>query len=434
MAEEGIKELNEQAIRTGLCVECGACAAVCPTQAITLKEYEWGTNPELTGRCPEEVCDLCYRVCPAAEVPSAEIEKTFLGRRRDDTFPENAAGVVRNVCSAHSTVPEIRRRAYAGGVLTSVLLSALEHEEIDAAVVAGFDSERPWRVESRIARTREEIIESAGSKYQPHPQILGLKQAIDEGFTKIAVTAAPCHVEAVRKMQLCDALPYREHVRLVIGFVCATHWTVQATEHLITRVAKIPLEDVASLAYRARPFPGLFRVITKDGRIFEQDFVMQLLHRMFRFVPEHCRLCPEKTAMFPDITLGDVWGHPVYDPSRLAIPGAHTSPFVTDERYREAALEAVHGMSAVITKSEEGERIFQQAVEAGYVRVFPESKEQCYPVNQTLQRWESTLPILEAREHRGMPYRRYHINFFEHFKRIAQAQRSEGYRWPKTSR
>jgi coenzyme F420 hydrogenase subunit beta len=429
MAMEGWTKLKKEAIETALCAECGACAAVCPTQAISIKEYEWGFNPELTGECPDEVCDVCSRVCPAAEVPSYEIEERFFGRRRKDTFPESVVGVVRDVYSGYAVNPEIHSKAYAGGVLTAVLVSALESGKIDAAVVAGFDPERPWRVVHKIAKTPQEIIESTGSKYQPHPHILGVKQAVDEGFRKIAITAVPCHVEAVRKIQLCDDLRHiADNIILVVGLACATHWTVNATEYLITKIAKIPLGNVAKVTYRARPFPGVFQVATKDGKIFEQDFVMQLINQMYRFTPEHCRLCPEKTAMFPDIMLGDVWGHPIYSPDKLAIPGATTQPFVTDGRYREAAIQAAKGMSAIVTKSEIGEKIFQGAVEAGYVKVFPESREECFPANQTLQRWESTLPILEAREHRGMAYRRYGIDFFKHFKEIVESDPFRSYR------
>jgi len=214
----------------------------------------------------------------------------------------------------------------------------------------------------------------------------------------------------------------------VVGLACATHWTVNATEYLITKIAKIPLENVAKLTYRARPFPGIFQIVTKDGHMFEQDFVMQLLNQMFRFTPEHCRLCPEKTAMFPDIMLADVWGHPVYSPNMLAIPGATTNAFVTDKRYTEPAIQAARGMSAVVTKSKIGDEIFTGTVDAGYVKVFPESKDECYPVNQTLQRWESTLPILQAREHRGMCYRDYGIDFFKHFKEIVESDPNQSYK------
>lgn len=412
MAEEGIKKLREECINTGLCVECGACAAVCPTQAITLKEYEWGRNPELTGECPDEPCDVCYRVCPAVEVPSYKIEETFFGRRRKDTFPEKAIGVVRGCYSGYSLIPEIRETAYAGGVLCAVLSYALEARIIDAAVVAGYDPERPWRAVTKIASTKQEIIESTGSKYQPHPHLLGLKEAADKGFKKIAITATPCYVDAIRKMQLCDDLhDMTDNIELVFGLVCAAHWPLHGTEHLIKSYAQIPLHKVAKLNYRARPFPGLFQVISKDGEVYERDFVQQLLPQLMRFTSEHCRLCPEKAAMFPDITFGDVWKHPVYSPEKLPWPVVTGKTFRTDKRYLERAREASRGMSSIVTKSEKGEKVFKEAVDAGYVKMFPEPIEDCFTANQTIDRWTSTLPLLKAREHRGMPYRKYGVPF-----------------------
>jgi len=423
MAEEGIKQLQKEAIDTGLCVECGACVSVCPTQAITLKEYEWGWNPEMTGNCPDEVCDVCYRVCPAFEVPSYKIEETFFGRKRKDTFPENVVGVIRDYNNGYALNPESRDSSYSGGVCNAVLVAALEAGMIDAAVVADFDPERPWRAVSKIATTPEEIIKSAGSKYQPHPHLLAVKQAVDEGYKKIAITAVACHADGIRKMQLCEDLGnIADRIEFVCGLTCATHFTLKGTVHIISKIAGVPLDQVAEFSYRAKPFPGVFQVISKDGKIFEQDFVFQTLPQMMRFVPEHCRLCPEKVSMFGDLTFGDVWHHPVYSPEKFATLGkGFSGSYTATTGYSEEIKEVKKGMSMVITRNEKGDRFLKNAVDQGYVKLYPQSIETCYSSTQTLGRWESTLPIiLKARKHRGLPYRDYGIDFYKHFKKIMQ--------------
>jgi len=200
-------------------------------------------------------------------------------------------------------------------------------------------------------------------------------------------------------------------IEFVFGLVCAAHWPPQATEYLITQHARIPLNKVAKLSYRARPFPGLFQVISKDGEVYERDFVQQLLPQLMRFTPEHCRLCPEKAAMFADITFGDVWKHPIYTPEKLPMPVIIGKTFRTHEKYLRIVKEVYRGITAIVTKSEKGEKLFREAVDAGYIKVFPESLEECFPTKQTIDRWVSTLPILRAREHRSLPYRKYGIPF-----------------------
>ena len=91
MSQEGFRLLQRQCINSGLCYECGLCAAVCPEQAIDIKQYDWGRNPELTGKCSDGHCTRCYDVCAAEIVPIAAMEKHFFGRnRRTDNYEKPA--------------------------------------------------------------------------------------------------------------------------------------------------------------------------------------------------------------------------------------------------------------------------------------------------------------------------------------------------------
>lgn len=59
MSQEGFDLLKRERINSGLCVECGACVVLCPTEAIVVKDYPWGGNPELVGKCVDGLCRPC---------------------------------------------------------------------------------------------------------------------------------------------------------------------------------------------------------------------------------------------------------------------------------------------------------------------------------------------------------------------------------------
>ncbi len=65
LSKQGLQVMNleKQIIwRADKCTHCGACTAVCPTEALSLK------RPEFTVSFKEEsciICELCLRACPA---------------------------------------------------------------------------------------------------------------------------------------------------------------------------------------------------------------------------------------------------------------------------------------------------------------------------------------------------------------------------------
>ena len=224
MSQEGFRLLQRECINSGLCYECGLCASVCPAKAIELKMYDWGRNPELTGRCTDEACTRCYDVCAAKLVPVSAMEKRFFGRgRRMDTV-EKVGGVCRFVGTGCAVDPEIREIGVSGGVATSLMIFALEKGYVDGCVLAGWDAEKPWLAKAYVATSKKDVIACSGSKYQPHPQLLGIREAYEMGLKKIAVSATPCHAQSLRKMMMNeDFADISGIIRLISCNFCAAH-------------------------------------------------------------------------------------------------------------------------------------------------------------------------------------------------------------------
>jgi len=254
--QKGFVLLQENAIKTGLCYECGACELVCPNHAVKLKKYSFGRVPELVSDCTCKDCDLCYRACAARDVPLTAIQEKYFGRSAKHCFPgkttdgpdpkfEAETGIFKHVYSGFAKDPRIHEASVSGGAATSVLVSALEKGLIDGAVLAGFDPEIPYEAKAVCVTSKEEIIACAGSKYQPHPQLLGLQDALDKGLKRIAITGTPCTILSLRKMMLQKEFDeFTKRIVLVMSNICGAHWSRHGTENLIEACSGVKLDDV----------------------------------------------------------------------------------------------------------------------------------------------------------------------------------------------
>lgn len=418
LEREGFRKLKEESISTGLCYECGACELVCPNGALKLRKYPWCRTPELINDCVSGACDRCYRACAARSVPLTAIETKYFGKTRQHCFPgrsgvypnehdEDKCGIIRSVYTGVSLYKDAYEQAVSGGIASSILIYALEQGMIDGAVLAGFDPEVPYEAKAVVATTREEIIACAGSKYQPHPQLLGLREAAEKGLKKIAITTTPCNGLSLRKMMLDSE--FQEivgNVKLVISNICGAHWSRHGTENLIQNWMHTKLEDVAAIKYRARPFPGNFAVTLKDGTQAGSGFVENGggLHQLAKFTPEECRYCLEKVASVADIVVGDTWHHPVLSPDLL---GTYSDDEVAKD---ERIALARKGMTAVVVRSEIGQQFIDAAIAGKAVRLFEETDEtarQFVCAVHDLGKPVCNGPVINTRIVRGQPVREY---------------------------
>jgi len=206
-----------QVVKDGLCTGCGTCVSLCPEEAIKLiideKKGIYISELDEDG-CNN--CGICYKVCPGHEVDFKGLNLEIFGKEPEDILIGNYL----NCYTGHSTDYNIRYNSSSGGLVTALLIFALEEGIIDGALVTRMKRDNPIEPEPFIARTVEEIIEASKSKYCPVPANIALKEILDskEG-EKFAVVGLPCHIHGVRKAEQINK-KLKEKIVLHLGIFC----------------------------------------------------------------------------------------------------------------------------------------------------------------------------------------------------------------------
>ncbi len=199
---ETYKNLEEAVWKKDICTCCGACSAVCPSNAITYNDF----IPTYTGKCKVLdsgiPCGACFDSCGRAS--PAEV--------RTNHYEAFSA-------KSNITVPN----AQSGGAITSLLISALDSGLIDGALLMSIDrfTRKPSPI---IATDRNAILLCAGSRYTWGNVLSGLGKAVKSGHERIAVVGTPCTIQSVRRMMASnlDVLQcYGKCIRFTIGVFCS---------------------------------------------------------------------------------------------------------------------------------------------------------------------------------------------------------------------
>ena len=326
-------ETSIQVVKSELCIGCGTCIALCPNDALelTINENKGIHIPKLDEeRCNN--CGICYKVCPGHEVDFKGLNLAMFGKEPEDVLIGNYL----NCYIGHATDYDIQYNSASGGLITQLLIFALEEGIIDGALVTRMKKDKPLEPEPFIARTKEEIIEASKSKYCPVPANIALKEILDskEG-ERFAVVGLPCHIHGIRKAEMFNK-KLKEKIVLHFGIFCSNNRNFLGTEFILQRIG-IRKEDVIKLDYRGEGWPGGMSITLKNGN--KKFIKLGEYYRPFGlhfFTHLRCTLCIDGTCELADISFGDAW-----------------LPELADNKI---------GVSIIISRSKIGNEILQSAI------------------------------------------------------------------------
>ena len=304
-------------LREGLCVGCGSCVASCPLGCL---EYADG-KPVLIGDCSS--CGVCSRVCPRYERSVGETERFIFGRER---MSSEEFGVYRRICIARTKLRDVRIRCQDGGVVTTLLLHAMDEGLIDGAVVSGFDEDEPLRAVPMLAKSKDEILSSAGTRYAYSPNLLALRDAVSHDCRRIAFVGVPCQIEALRRIQILPIERYAERVSFAIGLFCSGCFSYDGLAEMLRDLLRLNTNDALRMRIK-----GEIAVLTVHGD--ERRISLKDAKRYFR----RCNLtCTDFSAELADISVGGI---------------------------------GMEGWTVTVLRSNVGERVFDDAASRGLLEV-----------------------------------------------------------------
>lgn len=329
-------------VKDGLCTGCGTCVAICPKDAIDIVvNKERGVYlPQLNNeKCVN--CGLCHRVCPGHEVDFKTLNSEIFGKESESILTGNYL----NCYTGHTTSYNIKYNASSGGLITSILIFALETKLISGAIVTRMNQDNPLEPEPFIARTKDEIISASKSKYCPVPVNIILKEVINaKNGEKFAVVGLPCHIHGLRKAQSINS-KLRDKIVLCLGLFCAHEDSFLATEFLLNKFG-IKENDVRKIEYRGRGWPGSMSIELYTGgmKIIPYKNYIRIFHSYNFFTPKRCLLCSDATCELADISFGEAWDLPETKKSDT-------------------------GFSILINRTKYGELILQDAENSGDIKL-----------------------------------------------------------------
>ena len=336
----GLRNVAEVDAR-GLCLECGTCVGLCPRGNVRQEQDATGryririVDSSLCVSCP----GVCLQVCPGHAVDVDALNEQVFGCVPEDYL----AGNYLQAYLGYALDAAVRERASSGGVVSALLIQALESGSIDGVYLVRSAPGQPFSPSLDLVIDRAGVLAAAGSKYWPAPVGRRLGDVV-RGAGRYAFVGTPCEIQALRKAErVYEAL--KRKIAFRVGLFCGRRATV-AGQIFALRKFGVTVEDVSEMCYRQGAWPGHLVIRLRSGEQVEVPRAGQLPGFSGHLFPHpRCVLCHDSIAELADISAGD-------------------SLRLEDERREEE-------FSLVVARTEAGRAALQAAEAAGAVHLRP---------------------------------------------------------------
>lgn len=275
-------------------------------------------------------------------------------------------GTYKQITMGRSTDKQIQKISQDGGIASALLCFALDEKIIDGAVVAG-PSDEMWKPKPTVALSSDEILAAAGTKYTLSPNLFVLKEAVRQyGLEKVGIVTIPCQTMGLRKMQ---SYPFgvrfmADKIALDVGIFCTENFPFESLKTFISAKAGVDF----SLVEKMDIGKGKFWVKTQDDMI---NFPIKETHG---YEQNGCKVCLDLVSELSDVSTG--------------------------------SIGAPDDWSSVLVRTDAGDTIFKQAVDAGAIELKPidEGKFGLEMLTKLAKsKKEKAMKVIDDRKAMGLP-------------------------------
>jgi coenzyme F420 hydrogenase subunit beta len=294
--------LLREVVTSGLCTGCAGCVIVCPHDVLQYDDgggvfKPWKVDADGgPDDCThgEKGCTMCTRACPRFRDWEPEVDTFLFGRPRQDA---EVSGVAADIVLARATEPAVNQAGQDGGLVSALLIWALEHDLIDAALVSALEGDgSTWRAVPAVARTRDEVLATAGSRYTYSANTLAYSQAIEAGAERLALVGMGCQASLPAMMKARKAGKVARRLSLSIGLLCSKTFDDAIFPEFFEARYGLRREDITKINIK-----GVFQIWTRDGGYHEVP-----LKEGHAWTREGCKACPDFAAEHADLATGGI--------------------------------------------------------------------------------------------------------------------------------
>lgn len=300
--------LNREVIKPGYCTSCGGCEAVCPVFVISMEQL----IPKLVGGCIS--CGACVDVC-----------LRYRQRVEQREVDQESLGTIIELYRGKSKLKDIAERAQNGGVVTTLLMTAMKKQKIDGALVTGHVTDLLGPV-PMLALNELDIRKAARSKYTLNPvltKLPAIKLSLKEN---VACVGLPCHTETLSNAVEMKNLGVDFRVDYKIGLFCMSCYNPSSFRDIITQNLGLKADSLDKTDC-AR---GKFFFVGPDGTT---DIKIK---ECAEAKAQGCKYCTDFSAEYADISVGNIG---VDDDSNIILIRTEAGKDLFDFALKEKVLD-----------------------------------------------------------------------------------------------
>ncbi|MFZ4668975.1 MAG: Coenzyme F420 hydrogenase/dehydrogenase, beta subunit C-terminal domain [Microthrixaceae bacterium] len=295
-------ELKAQVIDTDLCTGCAGCVISCPHDVIGYDHSQGGYRPfhiedELgPDDCThgQKGCTTCTRACPRFGIWEAQADDHLFGRLRAD---DEVAGVYQDILLTRASDTHINEIGQDGGLVSAILIWAMEHDYIDAALVSYLEGDATsWKAVPGVAANRDEILASAGSRYTYSANTLAIDEALEAGHSRLALVGMSCQSSVPPVMWSRKVGKIAKPIVFNLGLLCSKTFDDAIFEELFWAKYGLAKEHMVKMNIK-----GVFQIWMDDGSYHEIN-----LKECHAWTRDGCTHCPDFAAEHADISCGGI--------------------------------------------------------------------------------------------------------------------------------